>query len=333
VSSQDQFSTAWGTADEATPRVADVRWEQNRALVRRSALFVPANISRFVEKAHMRGADAIILDLEDSVSPSAKQAARDVVRADMGLCARGGADIIVRINHPSAMAAADLERCVWPGLDCIMFPKAESAHEIERLDQIIGDLEAQRGMVVGGVQLWIIIESALGLHNAALIALASQRIVAIGLGAEDYTLDIGVEPSPEGREILYGKMQMIVVARLAGAQPVGTLASMANYGDIERFARVIQESRKMGFMGSSCIHPAQVAPLNTHFAPTSDEIDYARRVITTFEQALTDNRGSVGIDGKMIDIPIVDRARIVIARAEAIEAKEARKRKALDALG
>lgn len=253
-----------------------------------------------------------------------------MVRNNMLQCARGGADIIVRINHPATMAAADLERCVWPGLDCVMFPKAESAREIELLDQMIGDLEAQRGMPSGGVQLWLIIESALGLHNAQAIALASQRIVAIGLGAEDFTLDIGVEPTPDGRELFYGKTQMIVVARVAGVQPVGTLASMADYRDTERLTRVIHESRRMGFMGSSCIHPAQVAPLNTHFSPAVDEVTYARRVISAFDEAEATGRGSVGIDGKMIDIPVVERARHVLARAEAIEAKEARKRKALE---
>jgi citrate lyase subunit beta / citryl-CoA lyase len=330
MSSSNAYETTWGTSREAEPRPTDIRWEQLRTLVRRSALFVPANVPRFVEKAHTRGADAIILDLEDSVPVAAKQEARDVVREDMRQCARGGADIIVRINHPSMMAAKDLERCVWPGLDCIMFPKAESPREVELLDQMIGELEVQRGMRVGSVQLWILIESVLGLHNAQAIALASQRIVAIGLGAEDFTLDIGVESTPDGRELFFGKAQMIVVARLAGVQPVGTLASMADYHDTERLARVIQESRRMGFMGSSCIHPAQVKLLNRYFSPTSDEVTYARRVIAAFEEAEAEHRGSVGIDGKMIDIPVVERARHVIVRAEAIEAKEARKRRALE---
>ena len=333
MTTRDPFETNWGTVNEAEPRPADLRWEQARTLVRRSALFVPANVPRFVEKAHTRGADAIILDLEDSVPPAAKHEAREMVRDDMRQCARGGADIIVRINHPSTMAKADLEKCVWPGLDCIMFPKAESPREIEMLDRMLGDLEARRQMPIGSVQLWIIIESALGLHNAQAIALASERIVAIGLGAEDFTRDIGVEPTPNGRELLFGKMQMIVVARIAGVQPVGTLASMADYRDTERLARVIQDSRQMGFMGSSCIHPAQVELLNTHFSPTAGEVNYARRVIAAFEQAEAENRGSVGVDGKMVDIPVVERAQHVIARAEAIDAKEARKRKALGEIG
>ena len=332
MSAPNAFDTNWGTPNEAEPRAADVRWEQLRSLVRRSALFVPANIPRFVAKAHTRGADAIILDLEDSVPVTAKQEARAMVRDDMRQCARGGADTIVRINHPSAIAIADLEHCVWPGLDCIMFPKAEAPHEIEALDRMIGEFEAQRGMPVGSVQLWIIIESALGLYNTQSIALASQRIVAIGLGAEDFTLDIGVEPTPDGRELFFGKTQMIVVARLAGVQPVGTLASMADYRDTERLARVVQESRQMGFMGSSCIHPAQVGLLNTYFSPTAAEVSYARRVIAAFEEAEAEHRGSIGVDGKMIDIPVVERARHVTARASAIEAKEARKRNALEGI-
>jgi citrate lyase subunit beta/citryl-CoA lyase len=211
-----------------------------------------------------------------------------------------------------------------------MFPKTESAREIAALDRMIGELEAERGMPVGSVQISVIIETALGLYNAASIALASPRIVSIGLGPEDFTLDIEVEPSTHGRELFYGKAQMIVVARLAGAQPVGTVASIADYRDLDGMARVIRESRQMGFMGAGCIHPAQVEPLNRYFSPTPEEVEYAGRVIAALAEAEASGRASVGVDGKMIDIPIAERARRVIERAEAIEAKEARKRAAAE---
>ena len=322
------LDTKWATQEEGVPRVADTRREGLRALVRRSALFVPVNVPKFVEKAHVRGADAIILDLEDSVPISAKHEAREVIRDSMDKCSRGGADILVRINHPYSMAAEDLKSCVWPGLNCVMFPKAESPREIEILDHMLGELEAKRGIPLGSVQLWIIIESALGLHNALPIALASSRTVSIGLGAEDFTLDIGVEPSRDGRELFYGKSQVILVARIAGLQPVGTMASMADYRDSERMMSIVREARQMGFMGSSCIHPAQVEPLNKFFSPSADELAHAHRVIEALKQATDEGRASVGVDGKMVDVPVAERAKRLIARANAIEAKEQRKREA-----
>jgi citrate lyase subunit beta/citryl-CoA lyase len=322
------LDSAWGMPDEARPSPADARRERLRALVRRSALFVPVNVPRFVEKAHTRGADALILDLEDSVPPAEKPAARALVKDAMRECAKGGADVLVRINKPSALAAADLDACVWPGLDAILFPKVESAREVAILDGWIAERERARGLPAGAIQLSLSVESALGLHNAVEIALASPRTVSIGLGAEDFTLDIEVEPSRTGEELRYGKARMVVVARLAGIQPVGTVASMADYRDLEGMAAAIRQARQLGFMGAACIHPAQVEPLNVHFAPSADEVARVRRVVTAYEAAEREGRASVGVDGKMVDIPVYERARRLLARADAIEAKEARKRAA-----
>jgi citrate lyase subunit beta/citryl-CoA lyase len=322
------LDSAWGTPEEGRARPADERRERLRTLVRRSALFVPVNVPRFVESAWTRDADACILDLEDSIPPAEKAAARTRVRAAIAACARGGADIEVRINKPYALAVEDLDAAVWPGLDAIHFPKAESAREVEALDRLIGEREAARGMAPGRVGLSLAIETALGLHNAAAIALATPRAVAISLGSEDFTLDIEVEPTREGRELLFGKMQMIVVARLAGIQPHGTMRSIADYRDLEGMVTAIREARRMGFMGASCIHPAQVAPLNTHFSPSPDEVASARRVLAAFEGAVAEGRASVGVDGKMVDIPVAERVRRLLARAEAIAAKDARKRAA-----
>jgi citrate lyase subunit beta/citryl-CoA lyase len=322
------LDSAWGTPEEGRPRPADERRDRLRALVRRSALFVPVNVAKFVEKAHTRGADALILDLEDSVPAAEKAAARGLVRDAMRECAKGGAAILVRINKPSALAAADLDACVWPGLDAIHVPKVESAREVAILDAWIAERERARGMPVGAVQLSLSVESALGLHNAVDIALASPRAVAIGLGAEDFTLDIEVEPSRTGEELRYGKARMVVVARLAGIQPVGTVASMADYRDLEGMAAAIRQARQLGFMGAACIHPAQVEPLNVHFAPAPDEVARARRVVAAYEAAEREGRASVGVDGKMVDIPVYERARRLLARAAAIEAKEAGKRAA-----
>lgn len=327
------LDSRWGTPEEGQPTASDQRREKLQGLVRRSLLILPVNVPKFVEKAYARGADAIELDLEDSVPLVNKGAARAMVRDAMYHCAKGGADILVRINKPYALAVQDLDACVWSGLDAIHFPKAESAREITILDHLIGELEATRGMPTGGVQLSIAVETALGLHNALSIVLASPRIVDISLGPEDYTLDIGVEPSKDGRELFYGKAKMVVVARLAGVQPLGTMGSIADYRDLEGWAASIREARQMGYLGAHCIHPAQVPPLNTYFSPAAAEVASARRAMAAFEAAQSEGRASVGVEGKMVDIPVVERARRIIARATAIEAKEARVRAAFAALG
>lgn len=326
-----RLDSAWGTPGEGQPSVADLRRERLRSLVRRSALFIPVNVSRFVERAAERDADAIILDLEDSVPAAEKRAARARVRDAMRECARGGADLEVRINKPYALAVEDLDACVWPGLDAIHFPKAESAREVELLDVLIARRESARGMPVGRIQLSIAVETALGLHNALAIALASPRIVSLALGAEDFTLDLEVEPSRDGRELFAGKAQIVLVARLAGAQPMGTVASIADYRDLDGMVSAIRQARQMGFRGAACIHPAQVGPLNQYFSPAAEEVAAARRVIEALADAQRAGRASVGVDGRMVDIPVAERARRLLDRAEAIEAKSASKRAALAA--
>jgi citrate lyase subunit beta/citryl-CoA lyase len=327
------LDSRWGTPEEGQNAPMDERREKLQRLVRRSVLILPVNVPKFVEKAYTRGADAIELDLEDSIPVASKSAARAMVRDALRHAAKGGADVLVRINKPYALALQDLEACVWPGLDAVHFPKAESAREIVTVDRLIGELEKARGIPSGRVQLSIAIETVLGLYNALSIAAASPRITDIALGPEDYTLDIGVEPSQEGRELFYGKAKMIVVARLAGVQPLGTMGSIADYGDLDGWAASIRQARQMGYLGAACIHPAQVAPLNIYFSPTIAEVAAARKLVTAFEAAQANGRASVGVDGKMVDIPVAERARRILTRATAIEAKEAKVHGAFKALG
>ncbi len=308
----------------AVPREAMVQ------IVRRSTMIMPVNVPRFVEKAWTRGADAIVLDLEDSVSSAHKGSARSMVRDAIPMAGRGGADVLVRINKPFEMAVADLDASIWPGLAGISFPKAEWADEIRILDRLIAEREMARGMPVGSVQLALAVETALGLTNAQAVATASPRVVSISLGPEDYALDMDVEPSPEGREMLLGKMQILAVARLAGVQALGLMTSMADFSDVERMVRLAREARQMGYRGSSCIHPAQVPALNEGFSFSEQEVDYARRVIAALEAAEAEGRDSVAVDGKMVDIPVAERARRRLARADAIARKEARKREAME---
>jgi citrate lyase subunit beta/citryl-CoA lyase len=186
-------------------------------------------------------------------------------------------------------------------------------------------------MPVGSIQIAVAIETALGLHHALDIATASPRIVAISFGAEDFTLDMDIEPTSDGKELFLGKMQILLTARLAGIQASGLMASNADFKDIERVVRLVREARRMGFKGSTCIHPAQVHPLNEGFSFTPEEIAHARKVIAVLEAAEAEGRDSVALDGKMVDIPVADRARSLLARADAIARMEARKRNAMEA--
>ena len=307
------------------------QFERTSALVRRSSLILPVNVWRFVERAYTRGADAIVLDLEDSVPPREKAAARALVPEAIALAGRGGADVLVRINKAFELAVADLDAAVQPGLTGIVFPKVESPVEVQIVDRLIAERELARGLPVGEIEVSVLVESALGVQHMAAIACASPRVVALSLGAEDFTRDIGVEPSAEGEEQAYGKGMVIVAARLAGIQPHGLSSTLANFGDLAGLARSADRAHRIGFKGASCIHPTQVPVLNRAFSPTPDAVDYAYRVIAVYEETEAAGRASVSLDGKMIDIPIVERARTLVARAEAIAAREARKQAALAA--
>lgn len=307
--------------------------ERTRRLVRRSALIMPVNVPRFVERASARGADAVVLDLEDSIPPKEKANARTLVREAIGAAGQGGSDVLVRINKPFELAVEDLDAAVWPGLVGIAFPKVESPIEVQVLDRLIAERELARGMAVGSVQVALLVESALGVQHMAAIACASPRSVSLSLGPEDFTRDIGVDPTREGAEQAYGKGMAIVAARLAGIQPHGLQSSLADYTDLEAFAQSVLAAKRFGFKGASCIHPAQVPALNEHFSPTPEEVQHARRVVEVYAEAEATGRASVALEGKMIDIPIVERAQTVLARAEAIARLEERKRSALEALG
>jgi citrate lyase subunit beta/citryl-CoA lyase len=303
------------------------------ALVRRSSLILPVNVRRFVERAYTRGADAIVLDLEDSVPPREKAAARTLVQESIGLAGRGGADVLVRINKAFDHAVPDLDAAIWPGLTGIVFPKVESPVEVQIIDRLIAEREMARGLPVGQIEVSILVESALGIQHMAEIACASPRVVGLSLGAEDFTRDIGVEPSDEGEEQAYGKGMVIVAARLGGIQPHGLSSTLANFNDLEGLDRSASRAYRLGFKGASCIHPTQVPVLNRCFSPAPEAVDYARRVIDVYAETEAGGRASVSLDGRMIDIPIVERAKTLVARADAIAARNARKQAALDAAG
>ena len=289
----------------------------------RSALFVPANVERFVAKAVDRGADALIIDLEDSVPLAQKEAARtlvpDIVKRFRDT---GHSDVIVRINQPLELAVRDLEAAVIAGVDAIMVTKVEGPEHLRLLDEMVTRLEQSRRLPLGEIWFIGLIEAPGPLARAYDIARSTPRLAGISLGAEDYATAIGAKPTED--TLLMPKQQILQAARAAGIMPFGTIGSVADFGDLDGYARIVKRSADFGFVGASCIHPSLVPILNAGFSPSEKDVADAERIVALDRQAAAEGRASFAIDGKMIDIPIVQRAEALLERANAIAARTRR---------
>jgi citrate lyase subunit beta/citryl-CoA lyase len=293
---------------------------QRKLPVWRSALFVPANVERFVAKATERGADALIVDLEDSVPLQQKDAARALVPGVVQrFRANGRADVLVRINQPLELAVRDIEVAAIPGVDAILVTKVEGPDHLRLLDDLVGRLEEARGLPAGGILFIGLIEAPGPLAEAHAIARSTPRLAGLSLGAEDYATAIGARPSEE--VLLMPKQQIVQAARAAGILPLGTVGTLADFSDLDAYARIVRRSVDFGFVGATCIHPLQVPVLNAGFSPSAEAVAYAERVVALDREAAAEGRASFQIDGKMIDIPVVQRAQALIARARAIAAR------------
>lgn len=288
----------------------------------RSMLYVPVNVGRFVDKAHTRGADCIQLDLEDSIPPAEKERARALVVEAAAKVRRGGADVIVRINRPLSLAVRDVEASVCAEVDGLAIAKVDGPAHVRLLDELVGELEQTAGLAAGHTRFVVMIETPQAYFDMRAIARASPRVVGMNIGGEDFALACGMQAG--GEALLPAKQQMIIAAREAGVMPLGFIDSVADFSDWERFRAMVRRSRGLGFDGASCVHPGQVAILNEEYRPAQQEVDHARRVVEADRESAQAGRGSFQIDGKMIDIPVVLRAQRLLARHEAIAAREAR---------
>jgi citrate lyase subunit beta/citryl-CoA lyase len=289
----------------------------------RSLLYVPANVPRFVEGAHRRGADAIILDLEDSVPAAERPAARAGLRQAAALAAQGGADIVVRVNRPWRETMRDLEAAVWPEVAALALTKVESADHVRLVAEVVSELEAERGMAAGATKFVAMIETPAAWFRMPEIAGADPRIVALTLGGEDFAM--AMEMLPTGQGLFMPKQQLAIAARAAGVMPLGFIGTVADYKDLDAFRETVRLSRRLGFAGASVIHPGQVAILNEEFAPSAEEVEAARRAVAAYREAMAAGRGSISVDGKMVDVPVVIRAEQLLARHAAIERRKARR--------
>lgn len=285
-----------------------------RDRMRRSRLYVPGSEPKYFVNAALHGADGIILDLEDSVHVSEKDAARLLVRnalraVDFLQCER-----MVRINQ-LPFGLQDLDEVVPESPDLILIPKVENPNQVIDADRRIAEIKADYG-ITRSIWLMPILESALGIENAFAIAKASEQIVAITIGLEDYTADLGVVKTTSGVESLYARQRVVNAARAAGVQAIDSV--FGDVGDMEGLQRWGLNSRALGFEGMGCVHPMQIAVIHEAFAPTSAEIERAQRIVAAYNEAQQKGLGVVSLGSKMIDPPVVQRALKLIARAQAM---------------
>ncbi|HEX3992607.1 MAG TPA: CoA ester lyase [Acetobacteraceae bacterium] len=281
----------------------------------RSFLFAPGNHARRVEKALTLPADAVILDLEDAVAISEKPATRELVVAVFGQPRHGR--LYVRVNaYTTEWCHGDIVAIARAGLDGIILPKVETANQLQSIDWLLANLERERGLPIGGIDLVPIIETASGMSNIGAIAGSGSRTKRLAFGAGDYTLDLGMVWSRDEAELLPARSAVVMASRAAGIEPpLDTV--WADLRDAEGFARSAESAAALGFQGKMCIHPDQIAVTNTAFSPSPQQFNWALRVVAAFEEAEANGLASIQLDGQFIDYPIVQRARQVVARGAA----------------
>ena len=282
-----------------------------RDRLRRSRLYLPGNEPKYFINAGLHAPDAVILDLEDSVHPAEKDAARVLVRNALRAVDFLAAERMVRINQ-LPLGLADLEEVVPEGPDVILIPKVERAEQVLEVERHIREIQ-QRVAQERALWLMPILESALGIEHAFPIATASPRICALTIGLEDYTADLGVARTAEGTESLFARQRMVNAARAAGVQAIDSVFS--DVADMEGLRAWGRNSRALGFEGMGCIHPLQIAVIHEAFAPTAAEIEKAQRIVAAFEEAQAKGLGVVALGSKMIDPPVVQRALKLVERA------------------
>jgi citrate lyase subunit beta/citryl-CoA lyase len=307
-------------------------------LVRRSKLFVPVNRERFVSKAWTRGADCIILDLEDAVAPADKASARKMVKDVIPIVNKGGAEIQVRINRD--LEDEDLDAVVVPGLSVVMIPKSESAEEIQLVDAMVTQLERERGLPEGKIQFDLIVETAKGVVNVERIASASPRIVQINIGQVDLSVDIGFPRFLElnFEQYFYAENRLLYAAHAAKIQPCGlgaqnnvdfTSVSMGQ----EAMLDACRHAFRMGYMGTIVIHPGWVSSANEGYSIPQSDVELAHRVKDALDEAYGRGEGSVTVDGRMYDVANMKHVNYVLERGEAIARREREKAAAVEAAG
>ena len=275
----------------------------------RSLLFVPADNSRQIEKASSRGADALILDLEDAVAPPGKPAARKGLPGVIDALAGQGAEILVRINSGVADLDADLDAAIRVGVQALVVPKVEDPADLRAIDARLTEAETARGLPVGGIGLVALIETPGAVFRLPDIATA-PRLIGLALGSEDFALSLGVVPSAACLQL---PCQMLALAAAAqGLMGFGLPHSIADFTHLDAYRAAAISAAAMGLTGGFCIHPAQLPIINDVFGVSATEVDWARGVLAAWEAAQRSGASVIALDGQMIDKPVVERAQAIV---------------------
>ena len=272
----------------------------------RSLLFIPALATAMMAKAHERGADALVVDLEDSIPPERKREARPMAIEAVKSLARHGATVMLRVNASPDLWRDDLTGMPLDALTAVMLPKVESREQVNEFAAALAAATPRAPRIAA------LLETPRGVMAAFGIA-SHPALCALGFGAEDYAAAIGVDPMPQA--LTWPAQQVLTCAHAFGLQSWGLAASIADVHDLGTFEKSVQAARSMGFTGSVCIHPRQVAIVNAGFSPTAQELQWAARVVEADAVARAAGKAAVLLDGRMIDLPIVERARSWLAQA------------------
>ncbi|GAB2885799.1 HpcH/HpaI aldolase/citrate lyase family protein [Paralcaligenes ginsengisoli] len=273
---------------------------------KRSLLFVPATTPRFLQKAAQRGADAIIIDLEDSVVPERKQEARESVIEAAAQLHDQGAVVALRVNAGEEHWKRDLAYVDPSHISMIVLPKVDAPEQVRALAQALDCLGSET-RESNPMLIAALLESPRAVLNAAAIACSSERLSSLGFGAEDYCTLMGIEPDPQ--VLSWPAQQVAIAAHAHGLECWGLAASVSEIANLKAYEREAMRARNLGFTGSVAIHPAQVPILNRCFSPSREQIEWARRVVDAHDQCRAKGDGAAQLDGKMIDLPIIERAR------------------------
>ncbi len=294
--------------------------------VMRSVFYVPGNNEKLVSKAPSIPADIITLDLEDSVPPAEKQKAREMTRENLKFAGSGGAIVYVRINNwETEMTNDDCEAVVHEGLSGVCLAKCGGPEHVIRLDWKLEELERRRGLEVGSIAIQLLVETAKGVINAHPSAIASKRVNSLIFGAVDYTKDMRVKLTSEGEEQYYARAHTPVAARAAGCVAID--CPFVAYKDTEAFEKSTAFGRQLGYEGRMLIHPSQIEPSHRIYMPSAEDVEWAQGVVKVFEEeGIAKGAAAVTYQGKMVDTPVYENAKTVLATMEEISAMETQRK-------
>ena len=285
----------------------------------RSIMFVPAVSERFVESAFKVPADLLQIDLEDSVGPLQKKEARTRVGGIADRFAAAGRDVSVRVNRPWRMLVRDLEATVRKSVLAIALPKVPDASFVQSVAEVLAELEREQGLTIGHTRIITMIEDAEGVTNMNAIAAAHTRVAGQIVGAED--LAVSMQMAVDDDSLYVPNVMNVTACRRAGIMPVGFIGTVAEFKDQDAFRARIRRARKLGFESAFCVHPTQVGIINQEFAPSAAEVEFAQGLAAQFEIEVASGRAAFTYRGRMVDLPVVDQSRLVLARHAAIVAR------------